>query len=186
MTSLVDMVRAKSGASVADVTDARIVEALEETSVQVDALDVVWTRHPDGSLTREGRVQLGRYLVEASDTVDSVDPVQLHDRSGDEIAELSVTQRGIVTTSAASGALPVAYATGSVFDVHAAAAEIVEELLVLERGSYDFKRGDQSFARSQRVTHLESILRRLKARRIQRRRGEVQMRDQHPSAYWSE
>ncbi|TXH08569.1 MAG: hypothetical protein E6R04_10370 [Spirochaetes bacterium] len=183
MSTLVEIVRTKTGAADADVTDARIIEALDETSVSIDAIMVDWLQHPSGAQRREGRIAIGKYLVEATDAEDSVDPILLHDASGDALAVLSTTQRGVVTASG-TASLPIAYATGRAYDVHAAAAEIVEELLVLERGSYDFKRGDQSFARSQRVSNLEGILRRLKAKKIPRRRGETVMRDQAESTYW--
>ncbi len=184
MSTLVEIVRTKTGAAEADVNDDRIIEALGETSVFVDAVEVEWMQYPSGAQKREGRIRLGKYLVEATDAAGSVTEILLHDASGDAIAVLSSTQQGVVTASG-TDPLPTAYASGRAYDVHAAAAEVVEELLVLERGSYDFKRGDQTFNRSQRITNLEGILRRLKAKKIPRRRGETVMRDQAESSYWS-
>lgn len=179
MSTLVEIVRTKSGASVSEASDARIIEALTTHSVELRGGLVSWSKYPNGEPTRKGRVPISKYRCEATGATGSVTPLSLHDASGSSIPELSVTQAGDVSTSAVSGALPAAYASGRVYDVYAAAADIVgDRIAAAASTTYDFKRGDQSFERSQILAGLRALQKELRRLRVPRRRGETRMRDQ--------
>lgn len=178
MSTLVAIVRELAAASTAEASDPRIIEALNTHSVRVDSQALAWNeRLPDGSTRRTTQAAIGKYRVEASAATGSVTPPVLHDAAGATIGVLTIDQAGVVTASG-SAALPTAYLTGRVFDVYAAAAEIVEVRIAAAAAGFDFKRGDQTFERSQIMPALERLRRQLAAKRVPRVRGEITMSDQ--------
>lgn len=178
--SLVLFVREMSGASATEATDARIVEALNRHSVRVENQLIHWDRvNPDGSVRRVAQAAIGRYRVEATATTGATIAAAptLHNAAGVALAQLAIDHGGVVTASG-SDPLPTAYLSGRLFDVHAAAIEIVDLRIAAAAGAFDFKRGDQEFDRSQIVVGLRALRDGLARGVIPRASGEVTMSDQ--------
>lgn len=182
MSTLVDIVRRKSGATEADASDPVIIDALLDARVRLDEAPVTWN-----TTTRIGRLSIAAYKVEASGATGSVPPLLLHDALGIEVTTCVVDQDGVVTIPDDSDPVVAVYATGSAYDPNRAAATVVEQMMATRKGDFDFKRGDQEFKRSQIAGgaeggNLGGLLRILRAKSIPRRRGETVMRDQAPIA----
>src|SRR5574343_2068549 len=178
ISSLPRLVRLHTNAADDDVPVARIVEALKENSVRFDHVPVVWSDNPATPLN--GYIPIGRYRVEDSMNSDDgyVENVALYDAVGDAVTDFTVTQDGRVTLTDEALQGTTMYATGTAYDVYGAAADIVTHIISLNQGVYDFKRGDQTFNRSQMLDTLRDLRKSLRARSIKKRRGTLTMRDQ--------
>lgn len=177
MGLLTDQIRRLTGVSLADVSNGDIQAALDEHRVWNEYVAVCTQPNLANTVLR-GNVRAWG-LFEPSTNVVAGGSVTVTNSTGAAITgtwNLS-TDGDIVfgTDQALAGTI---YVAGYTYDTHAAAVDVLDQLLSTYARDYDVKLGDQSFSRSQAVTQLETRRARLAARMlpmtVQRVRGDEQ------------
>lgn len=165
MATLEATIRRLTGAAVADASAQEIADSLSRHRVRNENVPIVWERvlNASGALTyKRGRFSVWG-LVEP-DTQAAASAVVTQSDGSAVTGNYTLTEDGVIVfatdqTSAASDVILSAYG----YDVNAAAAEIVDQMLGALARDYDVKLGDQSFSRSQARDGLLALARRLRA-----------------------
>lgn len=161
MATLEALVRQLSGASVADVPTPHVTAALQRHRMRLERVPIRWEQ---GSHTRGVFAVWG--LVQPA--TDASAHALVQDAAGVEVdVEWSLQSDGVVIFAAEPDA-PVVFLTCDGFDVHAAAAEVVDELLAQVVRDVDVRLGDQSFAMGQAHTSLAQLAASLRRRALPR------------------
>lgn len=160
MATLIATVRRLTGAVIGDVPDADVTAALtahrlREVEVEIEwervlsAGDVVFTR---GRAPFWGAVEP---TTQATATTNIVTVSQLDGTA--PTGNWTLDQDGTIVFAADQAAATRLYVSAYSYDLNAACAEVVDQLVTLCAGDYDVKLGDQTFNRSQGAAALRGI-----------------------------
>lgn len=163
MASLEATIRRLTGATdEAVVSDADVADALAAHRVRVERVGVVWEHTVDGSGDRtylRGRVPgWGRFEPTTQATA-TTNVVTVAESDGTAVVgNWTLEQDGTITfaTDQVSVATAIVVSAYS-YDVHAACAEVIDQLVGLVAGDYTVKLGDQTFHRGEGADRLRAL-----------------------------
>lgn len=167
MATLLATIRRLTGAAVGDVSDAEVASTLERNRVRQERLPVVWEYTISGADQTYTRGKItGWGLFEPTDetsaSTNTVTVLQSDDSAVTGNWDLYEDGTIIFATDQTSAESHIVVSAYS-YDVNAAAAECVDQMLAVVARDYDVKLGDQSFARSQARAGLVELARKLRA-----------------------
>lgn len=158
VATLIATVRRLTGAVSGDVADADITAALAAHRVREIELPIAWER-----VLSAGDVVFTRGVVDAwgdlepttqaTAVANSVTVAQLDGTAAS--GTWSLEQDGVIVFASDQAAATNLYVSAYSYDVYAACADVMDQLVGLCAGDYDVKLGDQTFSRSQGVASLK-------------------------------
>jgi len=176
--ALTATVRRLAGATDEDATpDGDVVAALTAHRMWLGDMPLVWMPALAAGALREYRVAVAAVWGRI-DTDDAV----VTNSSGVTLdpTDFAIDDAGVVTFTDDQGPATY-YLSGFGYDVHAAAADLVDARVALTAGDYDVKLGDQTFNRSQAIGGLRALSSSLRAKVLPSMTRLVRM-DEAPSA----
>lgn len=158
MATLIATVRRLTGAVIGDVPDADVTAALEAHRVREVEAPIVWERvlsAGDVVFTR-GAVDVWGALEPTTQATASANSVTVATLAGGAPSgNWTLDQDGVIVFAADQAAATGLYVSAYSYDVNAACADVMDQLVGLCAGDYDVKLGDQTFSRSQGVASLK-------------------------------
>lgn len=160
MATLIATVRRLTGAVSGDVADADVTAALDGYRLREVELPIVWERVAVSGVAvfKRGRVDAWGLLeptTQATATTNSVTVALLDGTAAS--GNWTLDQDGTIVFASDQAAATDLYVSAYGYDVNAACADVVDQLVGLCAGDYDVKLGDQTFSRSQGAERLRGL-----------------------------
>lgn len=151
MGTLTDEIRRLTGASSDVVSDPDVQAALDANRIWQDAIEVVL--HPTiTGVAKRGTVDAWGLLEPGTDQSTHV---TIEDSLGVLPGPFTLDADGTIVFDDDQADSPSLYLTAFGYDVHAAAVQVLDQMIDEAAAAYDVKLGDQTFNRSQAVAPLE-------------------------------
>jgi hypothetical protein len=160
MTTLTSTIRRLTAASTSDVSDGDVLAALAANRVRETSVPIEWERvivAGDSIFTR-GRFRTWGLVepVTQATAAANLTTITLGDGTAAS-GNYTMQQDGSVVFATDQAPATSLLLSAYSYDVHAACADVVDQLAALCVGDYDVKLGDQSFSRSQGVAALREF-----------------------------
>lgn len=163
MATLEETIRRRTGASSDDVSDQDIADSLARCSTFQTRLELDWFDVYESNVIVYKRARIvGAWGMFEPANQASTHVTVIQSDGGSVSGNWTLSDTGIMVFASNQSADTDIVVTAHTYDVDAACAEVVEQLLALCARDYDVKLGDQSFSRSQAVAHLTMLLDRFK------------------------